>query len=55
LVAKAFVDILVHEGSLTDPIEEKDEREGQEEWTEGRETDPLSPRMITWERRGEED
>jgi hypothetical protein len=26
LVAEAFVDILVHERSLTDPVEEKDVR-----------------------------
>jgi hypothetical protein len=54
LIAKALVDILVHEGSLTDPVEEKGVRVGTRE-REGRETDPLSPRMITWERRGEED
>jgi hypothetical protein len=49
LVAKAFVDILVHEGSLTDSVEEEDVSKGEREQGSGWvETDPLSPRMITW-------
>jgi hypothetical protein len=49
LVAKAFVDILVHKGSLTDSVEEEDMSKGEKEQRRGWvETDPLSPRMITW-------
>jgi hypothetical protein len=56
LVAKSFVDILVHEGSLTDSVEEEDVSKGEKEQGRGLvETDPLSPRMITWGRRSEED
>jgi len=55
LVAKAFVDILVHEGSLTDSVEEEDVSKERKEQGRGLvETDPLSPRMITWGRRSEE-
>jgi hypothetical protein len=54
LVAKSFVDILVHEGSLTDSVKEEDVSKGEKEQGRGLvETDPLSPRMITWGRRSE--
>jgi hypothetical protein len=56
LVAKAFVDILVHEGTLTDSVEEEGVSNERKNKGEGRvETDPLSPRMITWGRRSEEE
>jgi hypothetical protein len=52
LVAKALVDILVHEGSLTDPSQVKRNvvMLGKE-WKKNQQepgTNPLSPRMITW-------
>jgi hypothetical protein len=36
LIAKALVDVLVHEGSLTDPVEEKGVRVGEGEQGRGR-------------------
>ena len=35
LITKAFVDILVHEGSLADLVEEKSEREGEGDSEQG--------------------